>query len=100
VVYYGDNGLPAIDPQVVMDLGSPNADKSWMCDFTQDSDYSPGNVMMLLNHDLDEILDLSLDSTSVSYKSSPPINDQGSHFKADVAIPLCQRCTCKKCEKL
>ena len=87
-VYYGDHGLPGIDPQVVMGPGSPNADKSWKRDFTQDSDYSPGNGTMSSNHDLDEILDSSLDSTeSVSYESNPSLDDQGSHFEADLAIP-------------
>jgi hypothetical protein len=56
---------------------------------------------MSSNHDLDKILDLSLDSTaSVSYRSSPPLNDQGSHSKADSDIPMCKRCDCEKCKKL
>ncbi|KAH6661758.1 hypothetical protein B0J14DRAFT_331714 [Halenospora varia] len=38
-IYYGDNGLPGIDPQVVMGPGSPNGDDSWKHAFTQDSDY-------------------------------------------------------------
>ena len=47
-VCYGDNGTE-IDPQVLMVSGSPNADESWQNDFTQDSDYSPGNVTMSSN---------------------------------------------------
>jgi hypothetical protein len=100
-VYYGDNGLPSIDPRVVMGPGSPDADVSWMHDLAQYSDYSPGNVTMSSNHDLDEILDPSLGSTgSVCYESDPPVDDQGSHFEADLALTLCQRCTCEKCKKL
>jgi hypothetical protein len=100
-VYYGDNGLPGIDPQALMGPGSPNADESWKSDFTQDSDYSAGNVTMSSNHDLDEILDPSLGPTGgVSYESNPPFDDQGSDFEAGLAIPLCQRCTCEKCKKL
>ena len=34
-IYYGDNGLPGIDPQVVMGPGSPNGDDSWKHAFTQ-----------------------------------------------------------------
>jgi hypothetical protein len=56
---------------------------------------------MSSNHDLDEILGPSLDSTeSVSYGSSPPLDDQGSHSEADPDIPMCQRCDCEKCKKL
>jgi hypothetical protein len=100
-IYYGDNGLPGIDPQVVMGPGSPNGDDSWKYAFTQNSDYSPGSVSMWSNHDLDEILGPSLDSTgSVSYGSSPPLDDQGSHSEADPDIPMCQRCDCEKCKKL
>ncbi len=33
-IHYGDNGLPGIDPQVVMGPGSPNADDSWGYSFT------------------------------------------------------------------
>lgn len=75
-IYYGDNSLPCIDPQVVIGPSSPGGDDSWMCDFTQNSDYSPENVSISSNHDLDNILDPSLDSTgSVSYGSSPPLDD-------------------------
>ena len=84
-----------------MGPGSPNADESWKSDFTQDSDYGAGNVTMSSKHDLDEILDPSLGSTgSVSYESNPPFDNQGSHFEADVATSLCQRCACEKCKKL
>jgi hypothetical protein len=56
---------------------------------------------MSLNHDLDEILDVSLDSIwSVSYGSSPPLDDQGSRSEADPYIPICQYCDCEKCRKL
>ena len=56
-----------------MGPGSLNADDSWEHAFTQNSDYSPGNVSMSSNHDLDEILDVSLDSMgSVSYESRYP----------------------------
>jgi len=100
-IYYGDNGLPGIDPQVVMGPGSPNGDDSWKHAFTQNSDYSPGNVSMSSNHDLDEILDPSLDSTgSVSYGTGPPLDDHCSHSEADPDIPMCQRCGCEKCKKL
>ncbi|KAH6668373.1 hypothetical protein B0J14DRAFT_600566 [Halenospora varia] len=84
-----------------MGPGSPNGDDSWKHAFTQNSDYSPGNVSMSSNHDLDEILDPSPDSTgSVSYESSPAFDDQGSHSEADLDIPMCQRCTCEKCKKI
>jgi hypothetical protein len=47
---------------------------------------------MSSNHDLDEILDPSLDLTgSVSYGSSPLLDDQGSHSEADPDIPMSQR---------
>jgi hypothetical protein len=65
-IYYGDNGLPGIDPQVVMGPGSPNGDDSWKHAFTQNSDYSPGNVSISSNHDLDEILDASLTQRGAS----------------------------------
>jgi hypothetical protein len=99
-IYYGDS-LPGIDPKVVMGPGSPNADESWTTDFTQDSDYSPGNVTMSSNHDLNKILDPSPDPMeSVSYESSPPSDDHGSRSEADPDIPMCQRCDCEKCRKL
>lgn len=100
-IHYGDNDLPGIDPQVVMGPGSPNGDDSWKHAFTQNSDYSPGNVWMSSNHDVDEILDPSLDSTrGVTYGSSPPLDNQGSHSEADPNFPMCQRCHCEKCKKL
>ncbi|KAH7379024.1 hypothetical protein BKA64DRAFT_242991 [Cadophora sp. MPI-SDFR-AT-0126] len=99
-VYYGDNGLPVIDPRVIMDPGSPGGDDSWKHTFTQDSDYSPGNVSLSSNHDLDEILEPSLHSTgSVSYDSSPPLDDQSSHSEADPDLPMCKRCDCEQCKK-
>ncbi len=56
---------------------------------------------MSSNHDLDEILDPSLDLTgSVSYGSSPPLDDQGSYCEANPDIPMCQRYDCEKCKKL
>jgi hypothetical protein len=56
---------------------------------------------MSSNHDLDEILDPSLDSTgSVSYGTGPPLDDHCSHSEADPDIPMCQRCDCEKCKKL
>ena len=100
-IYYGDNGLPGIDPQAVMGPGSPNEDDSWQHAFTQNSDYSPGNVSMSSHQDLDEILDPSPDSMgSVRHESSPAFDDQGSHSEADPNIPMCKRCDCEKCKKL
>jgi hypothetical protein len=100
-IYYGEISLPGIDPQVVMRPASPNADEFWEKFCALDSEHSPGNETMPSNHDLDDILNQPLDSTgSVSNKSSPDFDGQGSHSKADLDIPLCQRCTCEKCKKL
>lgn len=56
---------------------------------------------MSSNHDLDNILDPSLDSTgSVSYESSPAFNNQGSYSEADPDIPMYKRCDYEKCKKL
>ncbi|KAH6704131.1 hypothetical protein BKA61DRAFT_617941 [Leptodontidium sp. MPI-SDFR-AT-0119] len=99
-IYYGDNGLPVIDPRVIMGPGSPGGDDSWKHTFTQDSDYSPGNVSLSSNHDLDEILEPSLHSTgSDSYGSSPPLDNQGSHSEAEPDLPMCKRCDCEQCKK-
>jgi hypothetical protein len=100
-IYYRDNGLPVMDPRVIMGPGSPSGDDSWKHAFTQDSDYVPGNVSLSSNHDLDEILDPSLHLTgSVSYGSSSPLDDQGSHSEADPDLPMCKRCDYEKCKKL
>lgn len=40
------------------------------------------------------------DECATHKESSPPSNDQGFNSEADLAIPLCQRCTCEKCKKL
>jgi hypothetical protein len=98
-IYYRDNGLPGIDPQIVIRPASFNTDESWKNPFTKDV-YSLGHVTLSSNNDLDNILNQSLDSGSVSYKSSPAFNNQGSHSKADLDIPLYQRYTCEKCKKL
>ena len=97
-IYYRDNDLPVIDPGVIMGPGSPGGDDSWQYDFTQDSD--PGNVSLPSNHDLDEILEPSLHSKgSVSYGSSPPLDDQSAHSEAPPDVPMCKRCNCEQCKK-
>ncbi|KAH7378923.1 hypothetical protein BKA64DRAFT_714098 [Cadophora sp. MPI-SDFR-AT-0126] len=58
------------------------------------------NVSLSSNHDLDEILEPSLHSTgSVSYGSSPPLDDQSSHSEAEPDLPMCKRCDCEQCKK-